>query len=152
MSWWGITEDERVLSQKIAAPPVRVRAFYVDLANLKSLHPFLVSVHAAGRRSTADGYVQMYRVRERIPLGRVKLPIRFRVWLTVPRAGDVITDSWQFPRIRLHTVVSFEPDGPDTILTENIRFAAPGPLTRVTVTEAVAAHRTMLAGIAAHFA
>jgi ligand-binding SRPBCC domain-containing protein len=150
MSRW-ITETEQVLSERVPAPPEQVRAFYVDLDNLKSLHPFLVSVERDGRQSAADGYVQSYRIRERIPLGPVTLPIRFRARLSVPLTGDVVADSWQFPRIWLHTVVSFEPEADGTLMTERIRFAAPRPLSRITVTEGVVAHRAMLAGIAEHF-
>jgi ligand-binding SRPBCC domain-containing protein len=146
-----IVETEQVLSQTVPASPERVRAFYVDLTNLKTLHPFLVSVAPEDRRSAADCYVQDYRIRERIPLGPVTLPIRFRARVTVPERGDVVTDSWQFPRIHLHTVVSFAADGDGTLLTERIRFAAPRPLARTTVTEGVVAHRAMLAGIAKHF-
>jgi ligand-binding SRPBCC domain-containing protein len=150
MSRW-IAQTEHVVSERIPAPPERVRAFYIDLANLKSLHPFLVSVQPDGRQSSESGYVQHYRVHERIPLGPVRLPIHFRARLSVPFSGDVVTDSWQFPRIRLHTVVSFHPDGDSTMLTERIGFSAPRPLARITVTEGLVAHRAMLAGIAAHF-
>ena len=142
----------RTLSARIAADRAVVRAFYVDLDNITALHPLVVSVRSTGRRETADGYTQTYQIRDHIPIGPVALPIRYTARLTVPRIGDVIADSWQFPRVRLHTVVSFERDGAGTLLTEEIRFSAPRPLARITVRQGVAAHREMLAGIAAHFA
>ncbi len=151
MSWW-IAETERLVSEQVPAAPEEVRAFYVNLDNLKLLHPFLVSVRTLDRTDTTDGYTQTYRIRENIPLLGLRLPIRFRARLTVPRTGDVITESRQFPRVRLHTVVSFEPAETGTLLTERIRFSAPRPLAGITVTEGFTAHREMLAGIAAHFA
>ncbi|HEY5840244.1 MAG TPA: SRPBCC family protein [Mycobacterium sp.] len=150
MSWW-IAETERVVSEQVPAAPDEVRTFYVDLGNLKLLHPFLVSVRPLDRTDTTDGYTQTYRIRENIPLLGLRLPIRFRARLTVPRTGDVITESRQFPRIRLHTVVSFEPADGGTLLTERMRIEAPRPLAGVAVRQAVDAHREMLAGIAAHF-
>lgn len=108
MNSW-IASADRTVSERIAAPPDVVRAFYVDLDNLRTLHPFLVSVRSTDRQATAEGYVQTYKVREDIPLGPVKLPIRFVARLSVPESGDVVTDSYQFPRVHLHTVVSFEP-------------------------------------------
>ena len=133
-----------------------MRAFYVDLAEIVQVHPLVVSVRTTGRRALPDGYQQSYLIRDRVPFGRWTLPIRYRARLTVPDSGDVIAESRQFPRVRLRTVVSFEavPSGPTrtgTLLTERIRFSAPWPLAAVTVRQGVAAHREMLAGIAAHF-
>ena len=141
----------QVLAQHVPADPDVVRRFYVDLDNITALHPLVVAVRSTGRHETADGYVQSYVVRDRVPFGPVTLPIRYTARLTVPRTGDVIADSRQFPRVRLHTVVSFEPDGAGTLLTERIEFAAPRLLAGVTVREGVGAHRQMLAGIAAHY-
>jgi hypothetical protein len=94
--------------------------------------------------------MQRYVVRDRIPFGPIALPIRYTARLTVPRMGDVIADSWQFPRVRLHTVVSFEPDGAGTLLTERIECRAPAAGWRHGA-QGVGAHRQMLAGIAAQF-
>jgi ligand-binding SRPBCC domain-containing protein len=149
-SW--IARADRTVSERIAASPDDVRAFYVDLDNLRTLHPFLVSVRSTDRHATAEGYVQTYKVRENIPLGPARLPIRFVARLSVPESGDVVTDSYQFPRVHLHTVVSFEPAGGGTLLTERIRIEAPRPLAGITVRQGISAHREMLAGIVAHFA
>jgi|SRR6478752_10446861 len=150
MTWW-IAETERVVSEQVPAAPDEVRAFYVDLDNIRTVHPLVVSVQSTDRRETADGYAQTYAIRDRIPLGPVALPIRYVARLTVPRTGDVIADSHQFPRVHLHTVVSFEPADGGTLLTERMRIEAPRPLAGVAVRQAVDAHREMLAGIAAHF-
>ncbi len=64
----------------------------------------------------------------------------------------VVADSRQFPRVRLHTVVSFAPTPLGTLLTERMSIEAPRPPAAVTVRQAVAAHQEMLRGIAARFA
>ena len=43
MSLW-IAHAERTISDEIPAPPDEVRDFYVDLDNIKDLHPLVVSV------------------------------------------------------------------------------------------------------------
>lgn len=43
MSLW-IAHAEREISEEIPAPPDAVRDFYVDLDNIKDLHPLVVSV------------------------------------------------------------------------------------------------------------
>ena len=65
MSRW-ITREERTLREDVPGPPDDVRRFYVDLDNIKLVHPLVVSVHTVDRRETADGYVQTYRVGDRI--------------------------------------------------------------------------------------
>lgn len=146
-----IVMTEAVVSEQVPASPAEVRAFYVDLDNIKELHPLVVSVRTVSRRETADGYVQTYRVADRIPLGPFMLPISYQATLTVPASGDVLADSRQFPQVRLHTVVSFEAVDGGTHLTERMRIAAPRPLAAMTVREAVTAHRAMLAGIRDRF-
>jgi hypothetical protein len=64
VSWW-VARAERTVSEEIPAPPNAVRDFYVDLDNIKRVHPLVVAVRATDRRQTADGYVQSYRVQDR---------------------------------------------------------------------------------------
>jgi hypothetical protein len=146
-----IATTEATVSEQVPASPADVRAFYIDLDNIKELHPLVVSVRTVARHETAGGYMQTYRVRDRIPLGPFTLPISYEATLTVPAVGDVLADSRQFPQVRLHTVVSFEPVDGGTRLTERMQIAAPRPLAGMTVREAVAAHRAMLAGIRDRF-
>ena len=63
---------------------------------------------------TADGYVQTYRVQDRIPLGPLQLPISYVARLHVPKAGEVTAEARQFPRVRLRTTVTFEQTGAGT--------------------------------------
>ena len=150
MSWWT-AHAERTLSEQVPAPPARVRDFYVDLDNIKLVHPLIVSVQAMPRSETPDGYRQSYRVVDRIPLGPFTIQITYQARLHVPADGDVTTEADQSPGVRLRGTVSFEPVDGGTRVTERIRIAAPRPLASMTTREAVKAHIEMLAGIRRHF-
>ena len=146
MSWW-VARAERTVTEQIPAPPNEVREFYVDLDNIKRVHPLVVAVRTTDRRQTADGYVQTYRVQDRIPMGPLRLPVSYVARLHVPDTGDVTAEARQFPQVRLRTTVAFEPVGSGTRLTEHMRIEAPRPLVAMTTREAVKAHTAMLAGI-----
>jgi hypothetical protein len=150
VSFW-ITHAAETLTEEIPAAPDVVRDFYVDLDNIKVVHPLVVSVQTISRDEGADGYVQTYRVRDRIPLGVFALRISYWARVEVPVRGDVITEARQFPRVRLRGTVTFEPIDSGTRLTERLRIAAPRPLAAMTQREAVNAHTAMLAGIRSHF-
>lgn len=142
-----MTRAEHTVSEDIPAPPDEVRDFYVDLDNIKRLHPLVVAVRATDRQQTADGYIQSYRVQDRIPLGPWRLRISYLAWLNVPHTGDVTAEAHQFPRVRLRTRVSFEPVDAGTRITEHMRIDAPRVLAAMTSREAVKAHTAMLAGM-----
>lgn len=150
MDWW-VARTERTLTQDVPAPPGEVRDYYVDLDNIKIVHPLIVSVETLSRSQTADGYVHSYRVRDRIPLGLFTMNIAYQARLHVPTKGDVLTEADQSPGVRLRGTVSFEPIATGTRVTERIRIAAPRLLAPITTREAVKAHIEMLAGIARHF-
>ncbi len=149
-SWW-IASAERTISDVVPAPPDVVRDFYVDLDNIKLVHPLVVSVQSTARTENADGYTQSYRVRDRIPFGPFALGIAYTARLRVPVHGDVLTEARQFPRVALDGVVSFDGEGDGTRITERLRIQTPRPLAAVAVRQAVAAHAEMLAGIRTHF-
>jgi hypothetical protein len=150
VSLW-IAHAERTISEEIPAPPDLVRDFYVDLDNIKEFHPLVVSVQVLLHSQTDEGYQQTYRVRDRIPLGPLSMPITYWAQVRVSADGDVITEARQFPRVRLNGVVSFQPTEVGTRLTERLTIAAPRLLAGVTEREAVDAHVVMLAGIRSHF-
>lgn len=150
MSWW-MAHAERTLTEEVPAAPEAVRDFYVDLENIRIVHPLIVSVERVSRTETSDGYRQSYRVVDRIPLGPLSLKITYQARLQVPVHGDVLTEADQSPGVRLRGTVSFEPSGGGTRVTERIRFAAPRLLASVTIREGVKAHIEMLAGIRRHF-
>jgi hypothetical protein len=150
MSWWT-AHTERTVAQDVPASPDEVRDFYVDLNNLSLVHPLIVSVQGVSRSDTPDGYLQSYRVRDRIPLGPFTLTITYRARLRVPAVGDVLTEADQSPGVRLRGTVSFEPIETGTRITERIRIAAPRVLAAMTTREAVKAHIAMLAGIRRYF-
>jgi hypothetical protein len=150
VSLW-IARAERIISEEIPASPDAVRDFYVDLDNIKDLHPLVVSVQLRSHDRIGDGYRKTYRVQDRIPLGPLSIRITYWARLEVPAHGDVITEARQFPRVRLNGTVSFEPIDSGTRLTERLTIAAPRPLAAMTQREAVKAHIAMLAGIRRHF-
>jgi hypothetical protein len=135
----------------VPAPPEQVRDFYVDLDNIKLVHPLIVSVQMMSRTEGPDGYRWSYRVIDRIPLGPFTIQITYQARLHVRADGDVMTEADQSPGVRLRGTVSFEPIDAGTRVTERIRIAAPRPLAQVTTREAVKAHIAMLAGIRRHF-
>lgn len=150
MSWW-VAHAEHTLTEDVPAPPGEVRDFYVDLDNIKLVHPLIVSVETLSRTETADGVAHSYRVRDRIPLGPFALNNTYRARVWVPVSGDVLTDADQSPGVHLRGTVSFEPVPAGTRVTERIRIAAPRPLAGITTREAVKAHIAMLAGIRRRF-
>jgi hypothetical protein len=150
MSWWTV-HAERTLSEHVPAPPAAVRDFYVDLDNIKLVHPLIVSVETVSRGETPEGYQQTYRVVDRIPLGPLSIRTSYQARLRVPARGDVLTEADQSPGVRLRGRVSFEPVDGGTQVTERIGITAPRLLAGVTIREGVKAHVKMLAGIRSHF-
>jgi hypothetical protein len=150
VSRW-ITSVERTLSENVPGPPDDVRAFYTDLDNIKLVHPLVVSVRTVDRSETDDGYVQTYRVGDRIPMGPLRLRTSYVARLYVPVTGDILSEARQFPRVRLRSSVAFEPTGTGTRVVERIRIEAPRPLASVTIRKGVEAHTEMLAGIRRRF-
>lgn len=150
MSWWTV-HAERTLSEDVPAPPDAVRDFYVDLDNIKLVHPLIVSVETVSRSATPDGYQQTYRVVDRIPLGPFTIRTSYRARLRVPARGDVLTEADQTPGVRLRGTVSFDPVDGGTRVSERIGITAPRLLAGVTIREGVKAHVKMLAGIRSHF-
>jgi hypothetical protein len=148
--WW-IARAERTLTEEVPAPPEEVRDFYVDLDSLKVVHPLIVSVEEESRSDDADGYRQSYRVVDQLKLGPLRFRITYRARLHVPVEGDVQTEAYQSPGVRLRGTVSFDPIPGGTRVTERVQIAAPRPLAGYTTREAVKAHVAMLAGIRAHF-
>jgi polyketide cyclase/dehydrase/lipid transport protein len=146
VSWW-VARAQRTVSEEIPALPDEVRDFYVDLDNIKKVHPLVVAVRTTGRDQTADGYVQTYRVQDRIPVGPFNLRISYVARLHVPNAGDVTAEAFQFPRVRLRTTVRFAAIDTGTRITEHMRIDAPRALAAMTTREAVTAHAAMLAGM-----
>ena len=144
--------SHQTLVEDVPGPPDQVQAYYVDLTNIAEVHPLVVSVRAVARSETPGGYTQMWQVKDRIPLGPFTLPTTYSASLRILEDGPVTAEARQFPAVQLNSVVSFDavPDG--TRLTESIEIIAPRPLLGITVRQAVAAHKEMLAGIRQHFA
>lgn len=148
---WCITQTEQTLSEEVPSTPNQVRDFYVDLENMKLVHPLIVAVRPTARHEAAGGYTRSYRITDRIPLGVFTVRTSYRARVHVPVEGEVISEARQFPGIRLHGTVTFEQVAGGTRVIERIRIAAPRPLAAVTTRQAVNAHIAMLSGIRRHF-
>jgi len=153
-TWW-IARSEHSVAETVPAPATEVRDFYVDLNNIKTVHPLVVAVDTISRDEASDGYTHTYRVRDRIPMGPFSIGIAYTASVQVPIGGDVVgdvhTEARQFPRVVLRGVVSFEAVGDGTRVTERLTIEAPRPLAAMTVRQALGAHAEMLAGIRRHF-
>ncbi len=150
MNYWSVCAA-RTLTEHVPAAPADVRDFYVNLDNLKLVHPLIISVRTVSRRDTAGGYVQDYRIADRIPWGRLPIRTSYRARLTVLDTGDVITSARQFPGVRLDGTVSFDAVDGGTRLVERLRITTPAPLVALTTRQAVKAHVAMLAAIRQRF-
>ena len=53
MSWWT-AHAERTLTEEVPAPPDEVRDYYVDLDNIRLVHPLIVSVQLLWRWSARE--------------------------------------------------------------------------------------------------
>ncbi len=95
-----MTCAERTLTEEVPGSSDEVRAFYTDLTNLKLVHPLVVSVRTIERRESANGHVQTYRVRDRIPLGLFTVKTNYVARLHVPVTGDVVAEARQVPGVR----------------------------------------------------
>jgi Polyketide cyclase / dehydrase and lipid transport len=146
VSWW-LARTQRTLTEEIPATPDRVRDFYADLNNIKRVHPLVVAVRSTGRHPIAGGYVHTYRVHDRIPLGPFALRTNYMARLHVLHADGVVAEARQFPRIRLHSTVTFDQVEAGTRVVERMRIEAPRPLAAVTTREAIDAHIAMLSGM-----
>ena len=110
------------LTEEIPGPPEDVRDFYVDLDNLKLIHPLVVSVQTTRRSEERDGYMQTYRVRDRIRFGPLTIPVGYVARIHVPIAGDVTSDARQFPFVHLKSVVRFDSVAAGTRVVERMRM------------------------------
>jgi Polyketide cyclase / dehydrase and lipid transport len=146
-----MVSSSHILTEEVPAPPREVRAFYVDLDNIKTVHPLVVEVRSMSRTETPDGYRQTYRVTDRIPVGPLTLRTSYVARMIVGHDGDVVAEARQFPRVRLSATVTFTPIENGTRLTESLTIDAPRPLAALTRRKAVNAHETMLAGIRRRF-
>ena len=137
--------------EDIPAPPAEVRAYYVDLKNLAALHPLIVSVNTISDSVTDGVHETTYRIKDRVPVGLLTLPVTYTAIMRVPVDGPVTSRALQFPGVRLQSQVTFDPGNGGTRLTESIQISAPRPLLGLTVRGAGAAHTEVLAGIRRHF-
>jgi hypothetical protein len=97
--------------------------------------------------TTDETDMHSYRVHDRIPLGPFTLRTSYVARLHVLQAGGVVAEARQFPRVRLHSTVTFDQIEAGTRIVERMRTEAPRPLAAVTTRGAIKAHIAMLSGI-----
>lgn len=108
----------------------------------------------SAERSLAEEIPAMpdhYRVPDRIPLGPFTIRTTYVARLRILHAGRVVAEARQFPRVRLHSTVMFDPIEAGTRVVERMRIEAPRPLAALTTREAVKAHIAVRSGIRSFF-
>lgn len=142
MSWW-LASSDWTLTELVPTDAATVRNFCTDVANLKLVHPLILTARKVGP--------DHWRVQERNPLG----PLSFRVWYSmhvhVEANGDMVGEAGPFLGARLHNVVSFESVDGGTQVVERLQIVAPRPLIGNMHSKSLKAHEEMLTAIRRYF-
>src|SRR5689334_21930405 len=121
----------RVITATVPGRPEAVRAWYLDLTNLRQVHPLIVAVRRVGTDLAADGTaITDYLVTDRMAVAGLRLRFTYRVRMSAPPDGPIATLARQAPRIRLVGEVAFTPAGDATAIREALTVHAPWPLRR----------------------
>ena len=144
--------ESRVITATIPGRAEEVRAWYLDLTNLRRVHPLIVAVRQVGTALEADGTaITDYLVTDRMVVAGLRIRFTYRVRMSAPPDGPVATLARQAPRIRLVGQVTFTPTGDATAIRETLTIHAPWPLRRFVAAEAEQAHTRMFAAMAEMF-
>lgn len=138
----------------VAASPAELHALLSDPDALPALHPLIERVWITERTRTADGEILRFDLFERIPLGPLRFPNRYRGEVH-RRDGDTTRlelrgESW--PAVRTHVRFRFEPVSAGTVVEEHLVVTAPAPLLSFVAKTAVDAHRHQLEAVRERFA
>lgn len=138
----------------VAAAPAEVHALLSDPEVLPELHPLIERVWITERTRTADGELLRFGLFERIPLGSIRFPNRYRGEIR-KRDGDTSQlelrgESW--PAVTTHVRFRFEPVSAGTAVEEDLVVSAPAPLLPFVAKTAVEAHRRQLEAVRERFA
>ncbi|WP_051133266.1 SRPBCC family protein [Nocardia paucivorans] len=131
------------LAIHIAAEPEAVREVLTDLDGYPRIHPLVTAVDRLSTTSSADERTDHYRVHDRMKLGPLTISFAYRVEMSVTPAGDIVSDAYQFPRIRLHNVTTCRPEGNGSLVHEHVDIVAPRPLVATVHRKGLDAHRIM---------
>lgn len=126
----------------VHAAPSRVLAVLDDLPAFIRLNPLVVAVERA------PGEADAYLVTDRLRFLGIPFAVRYEVRsVRVPEGLD--SEVWASPATRLHNELRVFPEGAGARVRETVRMTAPRPLAGYAIAAAEAAHRDLLARLAA---
>ncbi|WP_040837005.1 hypothetical protein [Nocardia brevicatena] len=132
------------LAVYIAAEPAAVREVLVDIDGYTRIHPLVTRVdRLPATTSSADSGTDRYRVHDRMKLGSLTVSFAYRVDIAVTETGDIVSDSYRFPGIRLHHVTTCRPEKEGSLVYEHVDIVAPRPLVATVHRKGLHAHRIM---------
>lgn len=132
------------LAVYIAAEPAAVRQALVDLDGYPRIHPLVTRVdRLPAPTSSADSRMDRYRVHDRMKVGPLSVSFAYRVDIAITEVGDIISDTYRFPGIRLHHVTTCRPEKEGALVYEHVDIMAPRPLVATVRRNGLQAHRIM---------
>jgi len=113
-------------SQRLPRPPPEVFAFFADAHNLEAITPPFLGFEVVTPRPIDMGQGTLIEYRLRLRGLGLRWLTRIEVW----EPGERFVDRQLRGPYRLwHHIHLFEPDGPDTLMRDVVRYAMPlGPL------------------------
>ncbi len=129
----------------IQAPPENVLGFLDNADNHPKIHPMVVGIRLTETTSAPDGTpVRNYAIRDRMRLGPFTIRFTYRAAFQRRSGSELVFDAVQFPRIKLHNIFHFQPEGMGTRVTEQVNIQAPRLLIKTVYEQAQHAHQQML--------
>jgi ligand-binding SRPBCC domain-containing protein len=129
----------------IQAPVEQVLGFMAVMENHQQIHPLVVDIRLLNTTAAPDGVpIRHYAIRDRMRYRPFTLQFTYHTAFQVRPGAELILDAAQFPRIRLHNIVRFLPEGTSTCVTEQVNIQAPRLLMATVFEEAQRLHRDML--------
>jgi ligand-binding SRPBCC domain-containing protein len=128
----------------IQAPLEDVLAFMEKMENHQKIHPLVVSIRLIESASAPDGVpIRNYAIRDRMRLGPLTISFTYHTAFQVRPGGELILDATQFPRILLHNIFRFQPEGAGTRVKAEVNIQAPRLLIKTVFEQAQQSHRQM---------
>jgi hypothetical protein len=124
------------------ATPAAVLAVLDDLPAFFRLNPLVTAV------DRVPGQADTYRVTDRLRWLGIPFDLRYEV-RSVRVADGLDSEVWASPATRLHNELRVLPEGAGARVRETVRMTAPRPLAGYGIAAAEAAHRDLLARLAA---
>jgi hypothetical protein len=122
-----------------------VRNFLADLKNYEKFHPLIIGIQLIGTKTMSDGTEgSFYHVRDRMKLGPIITAFTYQVVHKVDADGNLVSETFQSPRIFLFNVTRLLPEGQGTRVREAVKIEAPRFLRKIVYKKAIEAHREML--------